>query len=79
MQQKSWEEVKLSVRAGDTDARNLALSPVLDVFEELKLKDLVAPYNAAHPSAGLEIRGRSGLRMPVQLIRSFYEKVFLRI
>ncbi len=69
----------MSVRAGETDARNLALSPVLDVFEELKLKDLVAPYNAANPSAGLEIRGRSGLRLPASLIRGFFEQVFLRI
>jgi hypothetical protein len=70
--------VKVSFRAGDTQPRNLSLSPVLEVLD-VKLPELVKAYNTAHPLAGLELRGRSILRLPAPLVVSFFEKVFLRI
>ncbi len=68
----------MSFRAGDTQPRNLSLSPVLEVLD-VKLPELVKAYNTAHPLAGLELRGRSILRLPASLVVSFFEKVFLRI
>jgi hypothetical protein len=68
------------VRAGELDTKSLSLAPVLDVFEELKLKDIISAYIAQHPtSAGFELKGHSSLRLPIPLIRSFFENVFARI
>ena len=55
---------------------------MLEVFEELNLKDMVAAYVARHPEwkdSDLHIRGRTGLRLPVALLRTFFEPVFIKI
>lgn len=78
-QQKSFEELKVDLREGETAPRNLSLAPTLEILD-IKLNDLVAAYNAAHPDDGvLEMRGKSNVRLPPQLMRRFFETVFLRI
>ena len=64
------------------EPRNLSLAPVLDVFEEMKLKDELAAYLKRHPhlaGSGLELRGRTGLRLPIAVLRSFFDPVFAKI
>ncbi len=69
----------MDLREGESAPRNLSLAPALEVLD-VKLADLAAAYNAAHPADGtLEMRGKSTLRLPQQLMRRFFENVFTRI
>jgi molecular chaperone DnaK (HSP70) len=76
---KLWEEVKCAASPANADPCNISMAAINEVSAELsewKLRDAIIKYNAAHPAAHLELRGRSGLRMPAAFVASLFEPTF---
>lgn len=76
----NWESVKISFGEDSQNGRprSINFSSVLEVVDDMKMKDIVRGYNEAH-GTDLKVRGKSTVLFPTDMIMGFFEPVLRSI